>query len=136
MWFVFSTLINFFCASLRSVTIILGKSRNAMDPALSIPAFYSRRSVFITGATGFLGKALIEKLLRSCPDIGELFLLIRAKKSTSAKERLCQLLTNPVISLSVISNLAKVILITYNIKFVCFSYLIYCGKSNHIASTN
>lgn len=84
-----------------------------MDPTFSIPTFYSAKSVFITGATGFLGKALIEKLLRSCPNIKEIFLLIRAKNSISINERLRQLLTSPVIFVGVISDLAKVILIMY-----------------------
>jgi len=32
-----------------------------------IAEFYKRKSVFITGATGFIGKQLVEKLVRSCP---------------------------------------------------------------------
>lgn len=82
-------------------------SKSAMYPALSVPAFYSGKSVFITGATGFLGKALIEKLLRSCPNIREIFLLMRAKNDTNIDERLRQLLTNPVIFVGAIGNLAK-----------------------------
>ncbi|XP_025162816.1 fatty acyl-CoA reductase 1-like isoform X2 [Harpegnathos saltator] len=65
-----------------------------MDSLCSIPAFYSGKSVFITGATGFLGKSLIEKLLRSCPDIKEIFLLMRPKKDMNIEERLRKLLTN------------------------------------------
>ncbi|XP_011686382.1 PREDICTED: putative fatty acyl-CoA reductase CG5065 [Wasmannia auropunctata] len=37
---------------------------------------------------GFLGKILIEKLLRSCPDISMMYLLIRSKKGKSPKSRL------------------------------------------------
>ena len=33
--------------------------------------------IFITGATGFLGKVLVEKLLWSVPEVGKLLLLIR-----------------------------------------------------------
>jgi len=32
-----------------------------------IAEFFKRKSVFITGATGFIGKQLVEKLVRSCP---------------------------------------------------------------------
>ena len=39
------------------------------------------------GATGFMGKILIEKLLVSCPGIGNLYLLIREKKGKSFEER-------------------------------------------------
>lgn len=53
-----------------------------------IPAFYAGRSIFITGGTGFMGKVLIEKLLRSCPDVGKIFVLIRPKKGQSINDRL------------------------------------------------
>ena len=55
---------------------------------ITIPEFYNNRDVFITGATGFVGKVLIEKLLRSCPNIKRVFLLLRSKRSKSINERL------------------------------------------------
>lgn len=70
--------------------------KNAAD--VYIPAFYAGRSIFITGATGFLGKVLIEKLLRSCPDVVEIFVLIRPKKGLSVNDRLKKILNNKVIS--------------------------------------
>ncbi|KAL6443248.1 hypothetical protein ACFW04_002874 [Cataglyphis niger] len=59
-----------------------------------IPAFYAGRSILISGSTGFLGKVLCEKLLRSCPDVAEIFLLIRPKKGLSVNERLEKMLNN------------------------------------------
>lgn len=59
-----------------------------------IPAFYAGRSVLISGSTGFLGKVLCEKLLRSCPDIAEIFVLIRPKKQLSVNDRLNKMLEN------------------------------------------
>lgn len=53
-----------------------------------IQNFYAGQSIFITGGNGFLGKILIEKLLRSCPDISMMYLLIRSKKGKSPKSRL------------------------------------------------
>lgn len=31
--------------------------------------FYKNSNVFLTGGTGFLGIAIIEKLLRCCPEV-------------------------------------------------------------------
>lgn len=42
--------------------------------------------VLITGCTGFLGKILTEKLLRSCP-VKNIVVLIRSKKELSASQR-------------------------------------------------
>ena len=53
----------------------------------SIAGFYAGRSILITGGTGFLGKVLIEKLLRSCPDVREIYLLMRPKKGLSIDDR-------------------------------------------------
>jgi len=50
--------------------------------------FYANRSILITGATGFLGKVLVEKFLRSVPDVKHLFLLIRSQKGQDAAKRL------------------------------------------------
>jgi len=37
---------------------------------------------------GFVGKALIEKLLRSCPKLGRIYVLMRPKKGHTIEERL------------------------------------------------
>ncbi|KAL1432936.1 hypothetical protein MTO96_001925 [Rhipicephalus appendiculatus] len=59
---------------------------------LAVQEFYKGKSVLITGVTGFLGKILLEKLLRSCPGIKQIFLLIRPRKGCKSKERLSSLL--------------------------------------------
>jgi len=53
-----------------------------------ISEYYVGRSIFITGGTGFMGKVLLEKLLRSCPGINQIYVLIRPKKGLSPQERL------------------------------------------------
>lgn len=42
----------------------------------------------IIGGSGFIGKLLIEKLLRSCPEINSIFILLREKRGQKITERL------------------------------------------------
>lgn len=65
-------------------------------PLKTIPETFAGVDVFITGGSGFMGKVLIEKLLRSCPDIGRVFVLMRAKKGKSGYERVKDLVQVPV----------------------------------------
>lgn len=58
-----------------------------MVKGIGIPEWYAGKNVFISGATGFLGKVLVEKLLRDCPEIGSLYLMIRAKRGQSPEQR-------------------------------------------------
>ena len=37
---------------------------------IEIKKFYAGKKVLLSGCTGFLGKVILEKLLRSCPEIG------------------------------------------------------------------
>jgi len=46
---------------------------------LSIHDSFAGKGVLLTGSTGFLAKAVVEKILRDLPDIGQIFLLIRAR---------------------------------------------------------
>ncbi|MDQ2672353.1 MAG: HAD-IB family hydrolase [Actinomycetota bacterium] len=48
---------------------------------------YEGKKILLTGGTGFLGTALVEKILRSLPDLGCLYLLIRPYRGKSAAER-------------------------------------------------
>nr|CAH7741191.1 unnamed protein product [Callosobruchus chinensis] len=43
-----------------------------------------------------MGKILIEKLLRSCPDVGGIYVLIRQKKDQEPSKRLLEYLKNPI----------------------------------------
>lgn len=40
-----------------------------LNMASKVVEFYRGKTIFITGGTGFLGIALIEKILRTCPDV-------------------------------------------------------------------
>lgn len=61
-----------------------------------IVQFFTNKNVLITGASGFLGKMLLEKLMRSCPEIGNVYLLLRERKGMQPDERLEKILNNPV----------------------------------------
>lgn len=53
----------------------------------SVTDFYAGKQVLLTGGTGFLGKVLLEKLLRSCPDVKTVYLLVRSKAGQKPLER-------------------------------------------------
>ena len=63
---------------------------------LSISDFYAQKTVFITGATGFLGKVVIEKLLRACPYVKKIYLLARSRRGVSPQQRIDDLLDGMV----------------------------------------
>jgi fatty acyl-CoA reductase len=61
-----------------------------------IVEWFKGRSLLVTGATGFMGKVLVEKLLRSCPDIATIYLLMRPKRGNDVRTRLDELLNTTV----------------------------------------
>lgn len=68
---------------------------NAVD-YVPVSQWYQDRSVFVTGGTGFMGKVLVEKLLRSCPGIKNIYLLMRPKRGQDISARLTELINAPV----------------------------------------
>ena len=46
------------------------------------------KTILVTGTTGFLGKSIVEKCLRSIPDVGRINLAIRSSARRPAAERL------------------------------------------------
>ncbi|CAG9834005.1 unnamed protein product, partial [Diabrotica balteata] len=52
-----------------------------------IQEFYKNTNIFVTGGTGFLGKLLLEKLLRSCNELNSIYVLVRNKKGKNVTTR-------------------------------------------------
>ncbi|CAH8353179.1 unnamed protein product [Eruca vesicaria subsp. sativa] len=67
---------------------MLETETTGVSDGLGIISFLKGKSYLVTGATGFLAKVLIEKLLRASPEIGKIFLLIKANDQESANKRL------------------------------------------------
>lgn len=61
-----------------------------------IQDFFRNSTIFLTGATGFLGKLLLEKLLRGCPDLKHIYILIREKKGKEREKRFQEVFDVPI----------------------------------------
>ena len=55
-------------------------------PQLNVKEFYRGKNILITGCTGFLGKIILEKLLRTC-DVGKIFVMVRPKRKIDPMQR-------------------------------------------------
>ncbi|CAN6211290.1 unnamed protein product [Urochloa humidicola] len=60
-----------------------------MDAAM-VAGCFRDRAILVTGSTGFLGKLLVEKILRVEPGVKKIYLLIRASNDAAAQQRVIQ----------------------------------------------
>lgn len=68
----------------------------APEDASEIASFLRGRTLFVTGATGFLAKVMIEKILREQPDVRRIYLLVRGGSQERAEQRLGDVIESPV----------------------------------------
>ncbi|XP_074353691.1 fatty acyl-CoA reductase 2, chloroplastic-like isoform X3 [Apium graveolens] len=73
---------------------INGQLSSKRHDGLGIIEFFGGKKLLITGATGFLAKVLVEKILRTLPEVDKIFLLIKAKNEEAATERLMNEIVN------------------------------------------
>lgn len=62
----------------------------------TVQGFYKNKNIFLTGGSGFVGVTYIEKVLRSMPDVGNIYVLLRPRKGQGIQERLDTLKNNSV----------------------------------------
>ncbi|XP_047364207.1 fatty acyl-CoA reductase wat-like isoform X1 [Vespa velutina] len=60
---------------------------NYFNQESEVSEFFSGRKILITGGSGFLGRLILEKLLRSCPKIERIYLFMRGKKQKDMQTR-------------------------------------------------
>uniref|UniRef100_A0A8D8YXS6 Fatty acyl-CoA reductase n=1 Tax=Cacopsylla melanoneura TaxID=428564 RepID=A0A8D8YXS6_9HEMI len=70
---------------------------------------FTGKTIFMTGATGFLGKVLLEKILRKSPNVKRIYILMRQKKGKNAKQRIEELFTSPLFTLLKTTHGEKII---------------------------
>lgn len=56
--------------------------------SLQVKEFYREKNIFITGCTGFLAKVILEKLFRTCPDVGKIYIMVRPKRKMTPMARI------------------------------------------------
>ena len=81
-------------------TINRERNENAINKGLNklntLEEFYVGSGILLTGATGFVGKAVLEKLIRMCPRIAAIFILLRPKTDETIEQRFKKLIDDPV----------------------------------------
>lgn len=76
-----------------------------------IKSWYAGKTILLTGSTGFIGKVLLEKILRALNDINSIYLLLRAKRNENFEERCKSIFSNVVseiLSFKLIKNICVV----------------------------
>lgn len=62
------------------------------QPDVSVTAAFAGATVLLTGATGYVGSLVLEQLLRLCPGVERILILVRPKRGRCPAERRRQLL--------------------------------------------
>ena len=72
-----------------------GRASSAMPPLEEI---FRKRRIFLTGATGFLGKVFLMLLLRWHPELDRVFILVRGDKKSSLNRFRREILDSPAMA--------------------------------------
>ncbi len=75
----------------------------------TIPEFFHGKVILIAGATGFLGQALVAKILTALPDVKRIYLLIRSQTVANGEKRTAtDRLENEVFTSSAFAKLKQI----------------------------
>ena len=75
----------------------------------TIPEFFHGKVILIAGATGFLGQALVAKILTALPDVKRIYLLIRSQTGANGERRTAtDRLENEVFTSSAFAKLKRI----------------------------
>ncbi|XP_071441027.1 putative fatty acyl-CoA reductase CG5065 [Hetaerina americana] len=72
------------------------KADRATGTTNRVEEMFVGRTVFVTGGTGFMGKVLVEKILRMCPGVHRILLLVRPKKGKQPQTRMSEIFASPL----------------------------------------
>lgn len=90
---------SFVCTSLSTTKSIIGVLiEQLLIMEACIPETFRNGTVLVTGSTGFLGKILVEKILRACP-IKKIAIIVRNKKGINANQRVADIYKQAVSSI-------------------------------------
>eukprot|EP00352_Strombidinopsis_acuminata_P008819 CAMPEP_0176366532 /NCGR_PEP_ID=MMETSP0126-20121128/21249_1 /TAXON_ID=141414 ORGANISM="Strombidinopsis acuminatum, Strain SPMC142" /NCGR_SAMPLE_ID=MMETSP0126 /ASSEMBLY_ACC=CAM_ASM_000229 /LENGTH=51 /DNA_ID=CAMNT_0017723997 /DNA_START=46 /DNA_END=201 /DNA_ORIENTATION=- len=48
---------------------------------MNVEKFFAGKVILLTGTTGFIGKVILEKIIRSAPDFKKIYVMARQKKN-------------------------------------------------------
>lgn len=73
---------------------------------MNVKDFFKGKTLFLSGTTGFVGKVVLEKILRSLSDIKRIYIMVRPKKSVTIQERLeKEILSSEIFSFYLTENI-------------------------------
>ncbi|XP_048269881.1 fatty acyl-CoA reductase 1 [Bombus terrestris] len=71
-------------------------TNEGLNKTNSLEEFYAGSGILVTGGTGFIGVALLEKLIRVCPRVAAIFVLIRPKSNETIEQRFKKIIDDPI----------------------------------------
>jgi len=71
---------------------------------LDIKEYYKGKTIMITGCTGFIGKVILEKVIRTCTDVKKIYVMIRSKRGSTPLDRLNRDILSSVIFKELFEN--------------------------------